>query len=40
MRRQALAAPAATTPFPVAQDYDLWLRLARVTQLANLPARW
>jgi glycosyltransferase involved in cell wall biosynthesis len=23
--------------FPVAQDYDLWLRLARITRLANLP---
>jgi glycosyltransferase involved in cell wall biosynthesis len=23
--------------FPVAQDYDLWLRLSRVTRMANLP---
>jgi glycosyltransferase involved in cell wall biosynthesis len=23
---------------PVAQDYDLWMRLSRVTRLANLPA--
>jgi glycosyltransferase involved in cell wall biosynthesis len=23
--------------FPVAQDYDLWMRMSRVTRLANLP---
>ena len=23
--------------FPVAQDYDLWMRLSRVTRMANLP---
>jgi glycosyltransferase involved in cell wall biosynthesis len=23
--------------FPVAQDYDLWMRLSRVTKMANLP---
>jgi hypothetical protein len=23
--------------FPVAQDYDLWLRLSALTQMANLP---
>jgi glycosyltransferase involved in cell wall biosynthesis len=23
--------------FPVAQDYDLWLRMSRITRLANLP---
>ena len=24
--------------FPVAQDYDLWMRMSRVTRMANLPA--
>lgn len=38
MRRQALASAGGyDATFPVAQDYDLWLRLARVTRLANLP---
>jgi glycosyltransferase involved in cell wall biosynthesis len=38
MRRQALASAGSyDATFPVAQDYDLWLRLARVTRLANLP---
>ena len=38
MRRQALAgAGGYDATFPVAQDYDLWLRMARVTRLANLP---
>jgi hypothetical protein len=23
--------------FPVAQDYDLWMRMSRVTRMANLP---
>ena len=38
VRRQALvAAGGYDAAFPVAQDYDLWLRLARITRLANLP---
>jgi glycosyltransferase involved in cell wall biosynthesis len=38
MRRSALERAGGYDPaFPVAQDYDLWLRMARVTQLANLP---
>jgi hypothetical protein len=38
MRRQAfVGAGGYDAAFPVAQDYDLWLRLARVTRLANLP---
>jgi glycosyltransferase involved in cell wall biosynthesis len=38
MRRQALASAGGyDATFPVAQDYDLWLRLAHVTRLANLP---
>jgi glycosyltransferase involved in cell wall biosynthesis len=38
MRRSALDLAGGYDPaFPVAQDYDLWMRLARVTQLANLP---
>ena len=38
MRRHALASAGGyDATFPVAQDYDLWLRLARVTRLANLP---
>jgi len=38
MRRQALASAGGyDAAFPVAQDYDLWLRLARLTRLANLP---
>ncbi len=38
MRRAALERVGGYDPsFPVAQDYDLWMRLARVTRLANLP---
>jgi len=38
MRRAALDQTGVYDPsFPVAQDYDLWMRLARVTRLANLP---
>ena len=38
MRRSALERAGGYDPaFSVAQDYDLWLRMARVTQLANLP---
>ena len=38
MRRPALAEVGGyDATFPVAQDYDLWLRLAHVTRLANLP---
>jgi glycosyltransferase involved in cell wall biosynthesis len=38
MRRQALASAGGyDATFLVAQDYDLWLRLAHVTRLANLP---
>jgi glycosyltransferase involved in cell wall biosynthesis len=38
MRRAALDRAGGYDPsFPVAQDYDLWMRLARVTRLANLP---
>jgi glycosyltransferase involved in cell wall biosynthesis len=38
MRRSALERAGGYDPaFPVAQDYDLWLRMARVTLLANLP---
>jgi len=38
MRRAALDLVGGYDPsFPVAQDYDLWMRLARVTRLANLP---
>jgi glycosyltransferase involved in cell wall biosynthesis len=37
VRRSALARVGAYDPsFPVAQDYDLWMRLSRVTRLANL----
>ena len=37
MRRAALDRAGGYDPsFPVAQDYDLWMRLARVTRLANL----
>jgi glycosyltransferase involved in cell wall biosynthesis len=38
MRRAALdRAGGYDESMPVAQDYDLWMRLARVTRLANLP---
>jgi glycosyltransferase involved in cell wall biosynthesis len=38
VRRSALDKAGRYDPrFPVAQDYDLWMRLARVTRLANLP---
>jgi len=38
LRRQILADGGGyDATFPVAQDYDLWLRLARITRLANLP---
>jgi glycosyltransferase involved in cell wall biosynthesis len=38
VRRAALDEAGGYDPaFPVAQDYDLWMRLARVTRLANLP---
>ena len=38
MRREALeAAGGYDEGLPVAQDYDLWLRMSRVTRLANLP---
>jgi hypothetical protein len=37
VRRAALdRAGGYDRSFPVAQDYDLWMRLARVTRLANL----
>jgi hypothetical protein len=38
MRRAALERVGGYDPsFSVAQDYDLWMRLARITRLANLP---
>jgi glycosyltransferase involved in cell wall biosynthesis len=38
VRRDALdRAGGYDASFPVAQDYDLWMRLSRVTRLANLP---
>jgi glycosyltransferase involved in cell wall biosynthesis len=38
IRRSALDQAGRYDPsLPVAQDYDLWVRLARVTRLANLP---
>ena len=38
VRRAALDRAGGYDPsFPVAQDYDLWMRLASVTRLANLP---
>jgi glycosyltransferase involved in cell wall biosynthesis len=37
VRRSALDRVGGYDPsFPVAQDYDLWMRLSRVTRLANL----
>ncbi len=38
MRRTALEQAGGYDPsFPVAQDYDLWMRMSRVTRMANLP---
>jgi glycosyltransferase involved in cell wall biosynthesis len=38
MRRTVLDRVGGYDPsFPVAQDYDLWMRMARVSRLANLP---
>ena len=39
MARRALVAQAGgyDPDFPVAQDYDLWLRLGQLTRMANLP---
>src|SRR5262249_4036809 len=38
MRRAVLDRVGPYDPsFPVAQDYELWMRVARVTRLANLP---
>ncbi|HEY3101027.1 MAG TPA: glycosyltransferase [Methylomirabilota bacterium] len=38
MRRRVVEAVGGYDPrFAVAQDYDLWIRLAAVTRLANLP---
>jgi glycosyltransferase involved in cell wall biosynthesis len=37
MRREAVERAGGYDPaFPVAQDYDLWMRMSRVTRLANL----
>jgi len=39
MRRSALEeAGGYDESLPVAQDYDLWMRMSRVTRVANLPA--
>jgi len=38
MRRAAVEqAGGYDEAFPVAQDYDLWMRMSRVTRMANLP---
>jgi len=38
LRREALAAAGGyDESLPVAQDYDLWLRMSRLTRMANLP---
>jgi glycosyltransferase involved in cell wall biosynthesis len=38
MRRTALDRAGGYDPsFPVAQDYDLWMRMARIARMANLP---
>jgi glycosyltransferase involved in cell wall biosynthesis len=38
MRRSVLEQAGGYDPsFPVAQDYDLWMRMSRVTRMANLP---
>ena len=39
MRRSVLErAGGYYEALPVAQDYDLWMRMSRITRLANLPA--
>ena len=38
MRRAVVEQMGGYDPaFPVAQDYDLWMRMSRVTRMANLP---
>jgi hypothetical protein len=38
MRRDALEkAGGYDEQWPVAQDYDLWMRMSRITRMANLP---
>ena len=38
MRRSVMEQAGGYDPaFPVAQDYDLWMRMSRVTLMANLP---
>jgi hypothetical protein len=38
MRRAAYESAGGYDPaVPVAQDYDLWMRISRTTRLANLP---
>ena len=38
MRRASVEQAGGYDPaFPVAQDYDLWMRMSRVTRMANLP---
>ena len=38
MRRSVVEQVGGYDPaFPVAQDYDLWMRMSRVTRMANLP---
>lgn len=38
MRREVLAAVGGyDETLPVAQDYDLWMRMSRITRMANLP---
>jgi glycosyltransferase involved in cell wall biosynthesis len=38
MRRAVVEQAGGYDPaFPVAQDYDLWMRMSRVTRMANLP---
>jgi glycosyltransferase involved in cell wall biosynthesis len=38
MRRATVEQAGGYDPaFPVAQDYDLWMRMSRVTRMANLP---
>ncbi len=38
-RNLLLASGGYTTKFPLAEDYELWVRLSRTTRLANLPER-
>jgi hypothetical protein len=38
-REQLLKAGGYTSTFPLAEDYDLWTRLAPTTQLTNLPEK-